>query len=319
MASRSVDSNFVPAGARNRSWNWLTPPAGKISRPSESPIATTTATVTAAYAMASSQRAGARRCRIAPRRSRSRSTQSAACVAVRSRSRVRLKQPDRQNRHERAREQEGRDHREADGQRQRNKERARHAGHEERRDEHRDHGQHGEQARPHDFARSRPARRGRRARPGARCVWMFSIATVASSTRMPTASARPPSVMTLIVWPAPQSAITARQQRERDRDDDDAGAAPVAQKDQHHQSGQQRANRRFAQHRLKRRRNVPRLIELVADLDVVGHQRLESAEVGLDLAHHAQCRRVRAVWSPECRRRGGRSPARRPSECRCCR
>ena len=35
--------------------------------------------------------------------------------------------------------------------------------------------------------------------PRARCVWMFSMATVASSTRMPTASARPPSVMTLIV------------------------------------------------------------------------------------------------------------------------
>ena len=45
--------------------------------------------------------------------------------------------------------------------------------------------------------------------PRARCVWMFSIATVASSTRMPTASARPPSVMTLMVWPAPHSAITA--------------------------------------------------------------------------------------------------------------
>ena len=38
---------------------------------------------------------------------------------------------------------------------------------------------------------------------------MFSMATVASSTKMPTASARPPSVITLIVCPAPQSAITA--------------------------------------------------------------------------------------------------------------
>ena len=33
-----------------------------------------------------------------------------------------------------------------------------------------------------------------------RCV--FSISTVASSTRMPTASARPPSVITLMVWPS---------------------------------------------------------------------------------------------------------------------
>jgi hypothetical protein len=51
------------------------------------------------------------------------------------------------------------------------------------------------------------------ARPGgvprARCVSMFSIATVASSTRMPTASASPPSVMMLIVWPASRNPTTA--------------------------------------------------------------------------------------------------------------
>ena len=37
---------------------------------------------------------------------------------------------------------------------------------------------------------------------------MFSIVTVASSTRMPTASASPPSVMTLIVSPSRESAVT---------------------------------------------------------------------------------------------------------------
>ena len=37
--------------------------------------------------------------------------------------------------------------------------------------------------------------------PCSRCQLMFSIATVASSTRMPTASARPPSVMILMVSP----------------------------------------------------------------------------------------------------------------------
>ena len=35
--------------------------------------------------------------------------------------------------------------------------------------------------------------------------WMFSIATVASSTRMPTASARPPRVITLSVSPVAHS------------------------------------------------------------------------------------------------------------------
>src|SRR5690242_8910953 len=39
--------------------------------------------------------------------------------------------------------------------------------------------------------------------------WIFSISTVASSTRTPTASARPPSVIMLIVWPVNQSHTTA--------------------------------------------------------------------------------------------------------------
>ena len=38
--------------------------------------------------------------------------------------------------------------------------------------------------------------------PSSRKRSMFSIVTVASSTRMPTASARPPRVMMLIVWPS---------------------------------------------------------------------------------------------------------------------
>src|SRR5581483_4829753 len=41
------------------------------------------------------------------------------------------------------------------------------------------------------------------------CVWMFSTSTVGSSTRMPTASASPPSVMRLSVWPVSQSETTA--------------------------------------------------------------------------------------------------------------
>ena len=38
---------------------------------------------------------------------------------------------------------------------------------------------------------------------------MFSMVTVASSTRMPTASARPPSVMMFSVWPLADSAAMA--------------------------------------------------------------------------------------------------------------
>ena len=41
------------------------------------------------------------------------------------------------------------------------------------------------------------------------CVWMFSTSTVDMSTRIPTASARPPSVIKLMVWPLSQSATIA--------------------------------------------------------------------------------------------------------------
>ena len=133
-------------------------------------------------------------------------------------------------------------------------------------------------------SRAAAARRPRRSRrappraigvPRARCVWMFSIATVASSTRMPTASARPPSVMMLIVCPAAHSATTAASSANGIVHDDDADAAPVAQEQQHHQAGQQRAEQPFAHDRLERVRHVARLIELERHLDVVGHERLE--------------------------------------------
>ena len=58
--------------------------------------------------------------------------------------------------------------------------------------------------------------------------WMFSISTVASSTRMPTASAMPPSVMTLSVCPSAREHDDRDQDRQRDRDDDDQRAAPAA-------------------------------------------------------------------------------------------
>jgi hypothetical protein len=48
---------------------------------------------------------------------------------------------------------------------------------------------------------------GSRSLPASRCVLMFSIATVASSTRMPTARARPPSVMMLMVSPSALSTM----------------------------------------------------------------------------------------------------------------
>ena len=75
------------------------------------------------------------------------------------------------------------------------------------------------------------------------CVWMFSISTVASSTRMPIASANPPRVMILIVLPVrsrmtidPSSAsgmlrttmITARRSRRNSRTISPVSPAPSA-------------------------------------------------------------------------------------------
>ena len=74
---------------------------------------------------------------------------------------------------------------------------------------------------------------------------MFSISTVASSTRTPTASASPPSVMMLIVCPAAHNRITALSKANGIFMIDNQRAAPVAQEDQHHQASQTRAEQSF--------------------------------------------------------------------------
>ena len=67
---------------------------------------------------------------------------------------------------------------------------------------------------------------------------MFSTSTVASSTRMPIASARPPSVMRLIVCPVSQRADQRAAEGERDVEHDDDDAPPVAEEQEHHQPGE---------------------------------------------------------------------------------
>ena len=56
-------------------------------------------------------------------------------------------------------------------------------------------------------------------------------------------------------------------------------AAPVAQEQQHHQPGQHRAERAFQREPRDRARDVGRLVELVADLHVVGQHALELRQV----------------------------------------
>ena len=88
---------------------------------------------------------------------------------------------------------------------------------------------------------------------------MFSIVTVASSTRMPTASAKPPKVITLIVSPSAEDRDRA-QNRQRYRNRDDERRAPAAQEQQDHQSGQHRRDETLADDARHRRIHETRLI-----------------------------------------------------------
>ena len=94
--------------------------------------------------------------------------------------------------------------------------------------------------------------------PMLRCV--FSIATVASSTSMPTASARPPSVITLMVWPEQAQDAERRQDGERNRDADDQRAAPASEKQQNHHAGEGGGDQRFAHHALNGGAHEDRLV-----------------------------------------------------------
>ena len=161
---------------------------------------------------------------------------------------MRLQQVDRHRRHQRARQDEGADHGEHHRHRHRHEQEAR------RRRRGRTSARRRCRCRA---ARRRPASRSARAPsmmavstslPCSRCQLMFSMVTVASSTRMPTASARPPSVMMLSVSPIAASSAIDAQDRERDRDGDDHGRAPAAEEQQDHQAGQRRGDHAFVHH-----------------------------------------------------------------------
>ena len=89
---------------------------------------------------------------------------------------------------------------------------------------------------------------------------MFSMVTVASSTRMPTASARPPSVMMLMVSRSRPSRVIEVRIEKRNRNGDDHRAAPAAQEDQDHEAGEAGRNNRLANHAAHGRSNKDRLI-----------------------------------------------------------
>ena len=103
------------------------------------------------------------------------------------------------------------------------------------------------------------------------CTCTFSIVTVALSTRMPIASAMPPSDMMLIVLPVIQSPNNDPRRRQRDVGHDDDHAPHVAQEQEDHQPGQARADQPLGRHALDGRHHGGRLVELEVDLHVLGN------------------------------------------------
>ena len=99
-----------------------------------------------------------------------------------------------------------------------------------------------------------------------RCV--FSISTVASSTRMPTASASPPSVITLMVSPQRRQDDERCRNRKRNGNANDEGRPPRAQEQQDHQAGERSGDQRFADDLIDAGAHKDRLVKQRRDLQI---------------------------------------------------
>jgi hypothetical protein len=106
--------------------------------------------------------------------------------------------------------------------------------------------------------------------PSPKCVWMFSTAMIDSSTRMPMARVRSSSVIRLIDWPAAHSATVAESNAIGIVSTTTTALLKTAERQQNDQSGQQRAQDALGGQRFNRVQNVERLVELEADVDVLG-------------------------------------------------
>src|SRR4029077_12662002 len=84
------------------------------------------------------------------------------------------------------------------------------------------------------------------------------------------------------------------QDRERDIQHHDERAAPIAQKQQHHQACEHDAESALDEQAPNGPRDIRRLIELVTDLDVVRQNGLEARQVGFDGLHDRERRGIRS-------------------------
>src|SRR5205814_1515590 len=84
------------------------------------------------------------------------------------------------------------------------------------------------------------------------------------------------------------------QQRKGNCDHDDERAAPVAQEEQQSEAGEDRSEHSFARHRPECVAHILRLVELVADLDVLRNERLKAGNAP---SNFIDDREGRSIWA----------------------
>ena len=147
--------------------------------------------------------------------------------------------------------------------------------------------------------------------PISRLRSMFSISTVASSTRMPTASARPPRVMMLIVSPSALSMQIALRIESGMENADDQRVPPVAQEKQDHRGRQHAAMAASVSTPLTGRLHEDRLVEKRLDGQFRRQRGEQLRQPGADGVDDVE----RGGSRPSCRRSAARRAGRPGGRC----
>ena len=207
--------------------------------------------------------------------------------------RVFAEQPHAQHRHERARQKIRRHHRKTHGHRQRRKQRTRCTGHEKRGRENREHAEHCEQS------RHRSLQRGIVGRAGHGCAAMQMRVDVFDGHRRfvhEDAHSERESAERheMDALPRDPQRERCRQQRDGNIDHHDERASHAAQKEQHHQPRQRRADGAFFDEVADGPQHHRRLVHSERHLHVVGDCRLKLRKVRPHQIHDRERRGIGA-------------------------
>ena len=195
--------------------------------------------------------------------------------------------PDQKYRHQRGRQHIGSDHRKADRQRQRYEKIVRGALHEERGDKHRQDAQHRHEMRDRRLRGS--LERGLPQRRASRQVRMDVLDGDGRLVDKDSDRQRQPAEGHQIDGlPRRPQGDRGGQDRQWNIHHDNHGASPIAKKQQHHQTRENRAESTFLGEAPNGARDVRGLVELIADLHARRQHGLEFGQALLDQAHDAE-------------------------------